>query len=648
MSSIRYRADIDGLRAISVLSVFLFHLNKNVLPGGFLGVDIFFVISGYLITLILLKEITSQGFIDIKEFYRKRIKRILPSFFVVLLVSTLISILLLLPKDLIEFAKSVKAAILIHSNVFFGNKESYFSTDSDEFPLLHTWSLSVEEQFYFFWPLLLTFLFKRMLPRTKIVFLWITVIILLGVGQYFSLDLEEAQWSYFFGPTRFAEILIGCIGAYQVHTVKLIPKNGGFPEVLGILGIISILVGMITISENSIFPGFLALLPCVGAYFCLISGSFKDAGVHKILSISLLRWIGLHSYAIYLWHWCLLAFYRYYSGETLLGFFESVVILILTFVFSWISRKFIEVPFNKSQHDFKYIFTRYFLLPTLIFFSLSLIFRNTNGLEARLKEPFSLTSESSYIDDNYCHDSDGKICHFNGAKKKNVLLFGDSIAGYYAPILLELFKDLDVSFYSISSARCLPLLPLDGSILPIKKLDIEECSKTLKTVQSFLDSHEVDLIIIAGKWSNVIEDSRFPEELESMIEAAKARAHNLVVLGTLPYFDDKDLDHFRRTKYSPASRLFNIKVEKEDYFISFNENDKQRIMGNLAVQKALTESSFGKYVDMEKLIMKRISLPFDQNKILYSDGYHLNNYGANVIAKIIKIDLKNEFKFLIK
>lgn len=305
---INYRPDIDGLRAVAVLSVFLFHLNFAWVPGGYTGVDIFFVISGFLITRIIGREIERDEF-SLRAFYVRRIRRILPVFLIVILTAMAAGVVLLLPADLYALLASIRRALYFTANLYFSKSAGYFDIASDEKPLLHFWSLSIEEQYYFIWPLLLILFYwvgSQVFGQRKILHqpaaIVLTACFIIVGFAYAQIDILRHPGDirpYFILQTRFSELMIGAF-------TGLFPFDGRRPLLLRSLaftGLVLVLLGFSFLSKDSLFPGVNALLPCVGAALLIYSGQTSEASqpvglVHRFLRMRLMVWVGLLSYSI--------------------------------------------------------------------------------------------------------------------------------------------------------------------------------------------------------------------------------------------------------------------------------------------------------------------------------------------------------------
>jgi peptidoglycan/LPS O-acetylase OafA/YrhL len=336
-----YRSDIDGLRALAVLSVLLFHAFPEWIHGGFIGVDIFFVISGYLISSIILKELDRQSF-SFYRFYLRRIKRIFPALILVLIFSLIVGWFTLLSDEYKQLGKHVLGASTFANNLMFWQESGYFDNESNTKPLLHLWSLSIEEQFYLVWPLILWFIYKHKKYLSKII-LGLTICFTLLHFYIFHPDRVAA----FYAPyARFFELLIGAyIG--HLHFYKEINPSGTlykrFQSVQPYIGLFLILLGINIISKESHFPGWYALLsPVLGS--ALIINSSQDSIVNKYLfSNKIMVWIGLISYPLYLWHWPILSFAHIIESQTP-SIEVRVYALLIAFTLATFTYYFIEKP----------------------------------------------------------------------------------------------------------------------------------------------------------------------------------------------------------------------------------------------------------------------------------------------------------------
>jgi peptidoglycan/LPS O-acetylase OafA/YrhL len=350
MSNIKYRKDIDGLRAFAVISVILFHLDLSWVKSGFLGVDIFFVISGYLITTTILRDL-EQGIFSIKKFYLRRIRRILPALIVVSIFSTIFAWLILTPGDLISYSKSLLSALGSFSNLFFFKTLNfgYFSTDSSIIPLLHTWSLGIEEQFYIVWPIILILLFKLKLSSKKNLATITAILIIASISFFFWKHFPKF---YYIPMARGFELLFGCVLAILLNNRKAIFHN---KLALNTLSIISFFM-MATPCYFVVvpYPSVWTLVACLGATIFIFSGSQDTTPIfNKLLSFKPVVAIGVISYSLYLWHWPIIAYANYLSlNKTPV---VCLVIFTVSIILATLSYFFVEKPF---RHKIKFNLTK--------------------------------------------------------------------------------------------------------------------------------------------------------------------------------------------------------------------------------------------------------------------------------------------------
>ena len=377
-----YRADIDGLRSIAVLSVFFFHLQPGQLPGGFLGVDVFFVISGYLITGIILREQHLRSF-SFSHFYARRIKRIFPALFVVLALSAVVATFLLVPETYTNFMQSARYAAAQLANFFFSRKVDYFNEGFSGQPLLHTWSLGVEEQFYLFWPLLIFICFRffnnrnvsgsnqyRQQPpglslsghssfpanlnapgdvqhiNRKIA----GVLLLIAVTSCwvcYVLSATSYNLAFYMFYTRAFEF---CIGGFVALKLVRPPEAKSLNDLTGLLGILMLFFSFFFIKEEFLGRPFLqgsVIIPCIGSALIIYANS-RTGFINRILATRLPSAIGKISYSLYLYHWPVIIFYKLYTDTTEIGLSASVVIIIISFILSILSYLYVEQPARKT------------------------------------------------------------------------------------------------------------------------------------------------------------------------------------------------------------------------------------------------------------------------------------------------------------
>jgi peptidoglycan/LPS O-acetylase OafA/YrhL len=338
-ASIAYRPDVDGLRAVAVLSVVFGHFAVPGFSGGYVGVDVFFVISGFLITSIVVRDIASSSY-SLRAFYERRARRILPALLVVVLVSAVAALELLLPEDLLGFGKSLLASATFSTNLLFWQEGGYFAAPSELKPLLHTWSLSLEEQFYLFFPLLLSWVSRRA-PRLLTAVLLSVLCLSLALCVWAT---GRREFAFYILPSRAWELMAGALLAVIGRPARL---SARWATLLGLAGLLAIVVSVATFSSQTVFPGLAAVLPTFGASALILSGPDRGPAAW-LLARPPPVFIGKISYSLYLWHWPLLVFAKYYFTRSLSA--VQVAALIATaVVLATLSWRFVETPFRRSS-----------------------------------------------------------------------------------------------------------------------------------------------------------------------------------------------------------------------------------------------------------------------------------------------------------
>ncbi|HGL9351331.1 TPA: acyltransferase family protein [Neisseria gonorrhoeae] len=349
MQAVRYRPEIDGLRAVAVLSVIIFHLNNRWLPGGFLGVDIFFVISGFLITGIILSEIQNGSF-SFRDFYTRRIKRIYPAFIAAVSLASVIASQIFLYEDFNQMRKTIELSTVFLSNIYLGFRLGYFDLSADENPVLHIWSLAVEEQYYLLYPLLLIFCCKKTKSLRALRHISIILFLILTATSFlpaaFYTDILNQPNTYYLSTLRFPELLVGSL--------------------LAVLCFGALLVCLFVIDKHDPFiPGITLLLPCLLTALLIRSMQYGTLPT-RILSASPIVFVGKISYSLYLYHWIFISFAHYITGDKQLGLPAVSAVAALTAGFSLLSYYLIEQPLRKRKMTFKKAFFCLYLAPSLM------------------------------------------------------------------------------------------------------------------------------------------------------------------------------------------------------------------------------------------------------------------------------------------
>lgn len=442
-----HRPDIDGLRALAVTLVVMFHADM-AFPGGYVGVDVFFVISGYLITRLILTDI-EQGRFSFSRFWIRRIRRILPILLVVVLVTLALGLVHLWPDDLVGLSRSAFSVLSLVSNIYFWKDAGYFTAGVENQPLLHTWSLAVEEQFYLVYPLLLVLLAKRVVNRK----LFFTLLFFLTIAaMVFSLLIwhRSASAAFYLLPPRGWELLVGAVLASRRCKPTLPPALNNALAATGL----ALVVGSAMLYDRSTpFPGYNAIVPVAGAAALIYAGSAGRSVVGFLLTLTPLVYLGLVSYSLYLWHWPLLIFARIrFPDAEHLGWWVIAISTVLS-VLSW---KLIEQPFRQARFGIVKLFVS---LGILVFLILALCFvsLSTSGLPNRHSafETLNRNAEFEVSDTALISLSGvqlGRAPSTTDGNAVDFIIVGDSHAGFLLPMLSRLATEVGVSGLSLVRA----------------------------------------------------------------------------------------------------------------------------------------------------------------------------------------------------
>ena len=503
---LKYRAYVDGLRAVAVLPVLFFHANLGC-PGGYVGVDIFFVISGYLITGLILKDLDAGQF-HIVKFWERRVRRILPAISVVVLATLIAGWFLLLPQAFKELGESATAQTLLVSNIYFWIKSwigaGYFAPAAEVKPLLHTWSLAVEEQFYLFFPFLLLAL-KRFARHSLVP----AILVLGGASLALSVYCSyfHPSFNFYFLPPRAWELLLG---AY-LAAIPAQPRGAvrWLTELLSWGGLLAIACAVFGYDRETRFPGAAALLPCVGTALVLWANNHALTSAGKLLALRPVVFIGLISYSLYLWHWPVLVFAKYWAidplsqGQRLLVLCASLMLAVL----SW---KFVETPFRrriilKSKPE---IFTFACSTTAVLLFAGLFIFK-FHGVPSRLPAP---AIEYANISSKLVYDKDlsmkdvlsGKFIELGSGNKHqliNLLVWGDSHAMAVLPVINTLCNEHSIRGVAATHSATAPLIGYKNG-----KTDLEDDIAYNKAVIDFIYSEHLRNVILVARWDKASID----------------------------------------------------------------------------------------------------------------------------------------------
>ncbi|VTX70269.1 O-acetyltransferase OatA [Haemophilus influenzae] len=400
MSSIKYHPEIDGLRAIAVISVIIYHLNENWLSGGFLGVDIFFVISGFLITGIIITEIQQNSF-SFKQFYTRRIKRIYPAFITVMALVSLIASAIFIYNDFNQLRKTIELATAFLSNFYLGLTQGYFDLSANENPVLHIWSLAVEEQYYLIFPLILILAYKKFREIKALFIITLILFFILLATSFipanFYKEVLHQPNIYYLSNLRFPELLVGSLLAIYHNLSNKVQLSKQVNNILAILSTLLLFSCLFLMHNNIAFiPGVTLILPCI--FTALIIHTTSQNNIIKLcLSNKVIVFIGKISYSLYLYHWIFIAFAYYITGEKQINNQSIAIVTVLTIIFSVLSYYLIEQPIRKSKLNFKQSFLYIYFIPSLLLLGFNLYKRQIMRVEQKhIEQESPISNENHY------------------------------------------------------------------------------------------------------------------------------------------------------------------------------------------------------------------------------------------------------------
>jgi len=651
-----YRADIDGLRALAVISVIIFHFNHQWISGGFIGVDVFFIISGFIITSAIYPQMILGKF-SFNNFYVKRIKRILPLFYLVAIFSFVLAYLLFTPNDFIGFANSLKYASTFISNIYFERSSGYFAPTSETMPLLHTWSLSIEEQFYLIWPICLI-IFSKLLSKKQ---LSVTVFISLFLLVFYSqqITLSEPSSAYYLIQTRGFELLFGA----QLAVLLFIKKESRIElppaiyQLSGIIGLIMLLGLFYTLTEDSNFPGYNAAFVALASVLIIFSGENKESFTYKLFSKTIFVYIGKLSYSLYLWHWPILAFYRYYNTS-----FDIKGVLICglaTILLSFLSWRFVETPLRYIAIKKRWVYLFYLIIPIILSATIANLISKNEGYGNRLSQQALQQYEMTQSSYQYTEQPSitlnkplkpyllGNVFDLQSKDKVRASLWGDSHAGHFQAFVDDLGKQYQFTSSVSYKSSCPPLLGSDRIINGQIK---HKCTERNNDFKKNILNSDIQIVFLAARWavytettlieggtkmfigdksdlSENIDNSRraFKGGLERSIAFIIKQHKTPVLFKQVPAYPFHPSNCWiRKTNYNlPDDNSCNIKQSEVESRQAFANN----VIDDLSKKHP------------ELIVISPMSLLCDGSTcmsklgdiLLYKDSNHLNAYGSKAL-----------------
>jgi peptidoglycan/LPS O-acetylase OafA/YrhL len=637
-----YRADIDGLRAVAVVSVVIFHAFPAWLPGGFVGVDIFFVISGYLITGIILGEIQRQQF-SLAKFYARRVLRIFPALALVLTFCLVFGWFVLLQNEYHELGKHTLASTAFVQNLILWSESSYFDAPAELKVLLHLWSLGIEEQFYIVWPVALLLIY-----RTK-VRVGPAVVVLLCMSLL--LNLYQARYDLtadFYSPlTRMWELLVGGWLAIKMQKPQTLMMPFLHANLLAVVGCIAILCSFAFINRHMAFPGYWALLPVLGSA-CLIAAGPSSWLGKVVLSHGLIVWIGLLSYPLYLWHWPLLTFAKILENGTPI-FTIRLSLIVLAIFLAWLTYRFLEGPIRSNTKTRPLIISLlltcmcviagvgYFIHNNNGFDSRKVVIENRDSSEYKLSDANPKSSCAGIFAGDFLND----FCEQRSgvSAMKTIVLWGDSSATAWSPVFETISKEKNYTLVRIAMLSCPPILgaaKTEFTYPPARRY----CSDGTSQERAFeyIKKIKPDMVVVIAAWNQYSGDP--PTELlingKSASQVASAVTTKLVLENNLPetlnqlseiskvlvFRSWPILGSMPNTRSVPVLGIKKLEMTTAYEAFIKNTNRIDQILDTRVSPKIQFFSPAQKICDGEACHVERGGVRF------YSDRYHITPRGA--------------------
>jgi peptidoglycan/LPS O-acetylase OafA/YrhL len=563
----RYRADIDGLRALAVIPVLFYHVGVPGFAGGFVGVDVFFVISGYLICGLIDADLRNGSF-SLGNFYKRRILRILPALFVMFLVTSILAYVYCLPVELEEYSRSLASAVGSISNIYFAATAGYFDAPAATKPLLHTWSLGVEEQFYLIAPLLMLLAYRFLPKRAKQLF---AILAVLSFAAAVLVSYRNRDFAFYLTPFRAWELTLGALLSMGFFPV---PETGFSRNLCGVTGMLLVL-GAVVFGSSSAPLLVVTSVASVGSTLLIASSERGPSMAGRLLSLRPVVFIGLISYSLYLWHWPLIVFQR--TDGLLVADASNttteLVLIVVSIGIACLSWKFVELPFRSKAKDTSKA-TVFGVASTAMIsaFALCGLVLIANGAPFRFPDRVvaiasylaydpstAFRSGSCYLASNRQH-LDIHTCMTPDPKRPNYLLVGDSHAAHLWFGLHSAMPDVNIMQASVGACR--PVIE------PVSMLDTRACPKLMQFVfNDFLANHKVDKVLLAASW----KDEDIPA-LSNTLDLLKLKGIDVTVLGPIVEYDSPLprllADAILHNKPSTASAMRTPGIHERDQALS--------------------------------------------------------------------------------
>lgn len=650
---LKYRTDLDGLRALAVTPVVLYHAGIGLVSGGFIGVDIFFVISGFLISGIIRDELEARNF-SMWRFYERRIRRIIPAYLAVCIAVFIASLWFLTPDDFVGMAESMISSLFFVTNMYFAGQMSYFQEASESLPLLHLWSLAVEEQFYLFWPIFLM-LFIRFVDRRYRPALLIAMIVAgIAVAQWALLN-KSITMVFFYSPFRYWEL---AMGAYLALTPPPALPNRGLKIGVGLLALALIFTPIFLYTKTwPLFPGLAALAPCLGAALVIYLGIHEKSVLTPVLGAAPLRGIGLISYSLYLWHWPLFAFFHVVTGRGP-HLIEAIPLIIIAVALAYLSWRYVEGPFRKRGPDA--VFAG--LKPIFTFAGASfagvaaigMVSIFMNGFPQRAPEDFRQMQSVSLENPVYKHCLRGRDprlvsvtiegCNWGGGSAGRSVIWGDSHAAAYFQGMKPLAEREHERFDLFAMQSCMPLLNAGQRNATQGRAKVACSQFNEKMVKDLVRDRGISRVYLSGYWlkqalGEVGDDPNAPppiipgalvrlaNALKDTVTPIAASGKSVVLLPDVPSFPSGGGICVNQRMFM-GQPVAECGVSREYYQATAGQIN--RVLGSIAksVPNVTFVDASGIFCDASRC------MPTIGGTSAFIDKHHLNTRGAEAVMTL--------------
>jgi peptidoglycan/LPS O-acetylase OafA/YrhL len=655
-----YRRDIDGLRAVAVLAVVLFHAKVPGFSGGFVGVDVFFVISGYLITGLIFSDIVAGRF-SFLGFYYRRIKRIVPALVVVYLASAVLATVLMLPGDIRTFASTLIASTLFVSNIALWQQGGYFDAPAELQPLLHTWSLSIEEQFYLVWPALCVLIAaSRLRWLSRLAWIAAAVSLVAWIGM---ISFERGSAAFFLAPFRIWELMLGAGLALMLPARR--PVAPLRAEIMAAAGALMVVGAVCAPLQSHALESFLALPACIGAVLLIFSGSGGQTAAARLLSTSPMVGIGLISYSLYLWHWPLLSFARYYFDRPL-QWDEVASLLALSLVAAIVTYRLVEQPVRRMTAFRPQRVVATGLLCLAAFAVASYRMERDRGWALNLDpaiRQLDATARSQSTHQQRCFAegafASDEACTFGHARRSgsfDLAMFGDSHAHHYAPAISLLAKAAGLSGRQFTIPACPALLGSFEVHSPYGTRAI--CLSLREAMVRFVEQNpRLRLVVLAQSWSTYTGKEIIAQEGRKIMhlvasrgdERSERRSSEILrrsLEETLDFFAAKDIPVLLLGEVPPLGRdpvrcmAGAIKQNRPHNTCGRDIAEVSRIVGEtnaLLAELARTRRNVFFFSPSDAMCEQGWCHAVIDGIFMYRDATHLNRLGAERLAQAMRL-----------